>query len=196
MANQSKKINTKSTITKTPVKKRRRRKSTKVSTFKKSIFIVLGVFFMISLVVFGYFLGQNDMKKSQSRISQTYQIYQTESKKKLLKDLSKIKTEKPEEKKSPYKKKVSSIEEQTSTKDVLQEKLEVEKLIEKKELPETCLSTHSFPPNILAAVIEEDTSADVFFLGIQPKSIQLSESLTEPVKEAARKIISCINSTG
>jgi len=66
------------------------------------------------------------------------------------------------------------------------------RLIEKKDIPDTSLSTHSLSPNILAAIIEEDTGADVFFLGIQPESIQLREGLSEPVKKAAEKIISCI----
>ena len=99
MAMQPKKTNTKSSTKRTPVKKRRRRKSTKGSTFKKSIFIVLGVFLMISLVSFGYFLGQNDTGNSQNPIAQTYKTYETESKKKLLEDLSKIRTQKPQEKK-------------------------------------------------------------------------------------------------
>lgn len=66
------------------------------------------------------------------------------------------------------------------------------RLIEKNNIPDTSLSTHSLSPNILAAIIEADTGADVFFLGIQPKSIQLTEGLAEPVKKSAEKIISCI----
>jgi hydrogenase maturation protease HycI len=66
------------------------------------------------------------------------------------------------------------------------------RLIEKNNVPDTSLSTHSLSPNILAAIIEADTGADVFFLGIQPKSIQLTEGLAEPVKKSAEKIISCI----
>ena len=66
------------------------------------------------------------------------------------------------------------------------------RLIEKNNIPDTSLSTHSLSPNILAAIIEADTGADVFFLGIQPKSIQLTEGLSEPVKKSAERIISCI----
>ena len=69
------------------------------------------------------------------------------------------------------------------------------RLIEKTDIPDTSLSTHSFSLNIVAGIIEEDTGADVFFLGIQPKSIQLAEGLAEPVKKSAEKIISCIKST-
>jgi len=63
------------------------------------------------------------------------------------------------------------------------------RLIEKKDISDTSLSTHSFSLNILAAIIEEDTGAEVFFLGIQPASIQWSEGLSEPVKRAAEKIV-------
>ena len=63
------------------------------------------------------------------------------------------------------------------------------RLIEKKDIPDTSLSTHSFSPNILAAIIEEDTGADVLFLGIQPESIQFGEGISKPVKEAAKRII-------
>ncbi len=63
------------------------------------------------------------------------------------------------------------------------------RLIEKKDIPDTSLSTHSFSPNILAAIIEEDTGADVLFLGIQPESIRFGEGISKPVKEAAKRII-------
>ena len=106
MAPQPKKTNTRSTASKkktptkkTPTKKRVVRKKTKSSNFKKHILIVLGVFLMISLVAFGYFLGQNDMKKNQTPIAQTYKTDVTENNKELLDELSKIQTQKPKEKK-------------------------------------------------------------------------------------------------
>jgi polysaccharide deacetylase 2 family uncharacterized protein YibQ len=95
MAAQSKKTNTRSTTSKKTPTKRRRKKN---STFKKSLFIVLGVFLMISMVVFGYYLGQNDMLNGHTSIAQTYKTHESEGKKKILEDLSKIKTQKPQEK--------------------------------------------------------------------------------------------------
>ena len=116
MASQPKKINTRSssskkkmTEKKTPIKKRTRKKTTKKSNPKKHIFIVLGVFLMISLVAFGYFLGQNDTGSGQTPIAQTYKTHETESKKKLLDDLSKIKIQKPQEKKETSVPKVPAI---------------------------------------------------------------------------------------
>ena len=54
---------------KTPAKKRRRKKSKKTSNSKRNIFIVLALFLVMSLIAFGYFLGQkniteNEVKKS------------------------------------------------------------------------------------------------------------------------------------
>ncbi len=107
MAMQLKKTNTKSssqkkktTVRKTPVKKRTGKSTKKTSNFKKNIFVLLGVFLMISLVAFGYFLGQNDRDtsavknpsdKSKKEGSESY------STKALLEDLSRIKAKKPEE---------------------------------------------------------------------------------------------------
>jgi len=96
MAAQPKKTNSKTSTAKKRPTKRRGKKN---STFKKSLFIVLGVFLMISMVAFGYFLGRNDMLNGQTPVAQTYKTYETESKKKLLEDLSKLKTQKPQEKK-------------------------------------------------------------------------------------------------
>ncbi len=81
MAPQSKKTNTKSssskkktTTRKTPVKRKTRKKTTKTSNFKKNIFIVIGVFLMISLVAFGYFLGQNDKDTGIKQVKKTESV--------------------------------------------------------------------------------------------------------------------------
>ena len=53
------------------------------SNFKKHISIVLGVFMMISMVAFGYFLGQHDLLNGQTSIPQIYKTDEAESKEKL-----------------------------------------------------------------------------------------------------------------
>jgi len=75
MAPQSKKTNTKSsspkkkiTAKKTSVKRRTPKTTNKSSNFKKNIFVLLGVFLIISLVAFGYFLGQNDKNASVKQV--------------------------------------------------------------------------------------------------------------------------------
>ncbi len=184
MATQPKKTNTNSSTRKTPTRKRRRRKSTKGSTFKKSIFIVLGVFLMISLVAFGYFLGQNDMENSQSPIAQTYKTYKPESKKKLLEDLSKIKTEKPQEKKELAKKKVPIIEKKTSTKPLLPAQVKEEKVAKKEEVAKVTiakqiiLADKTQKPRL--AIIIDDVSTRRQLNNIQATGIKITPSIFPP----------------
>lgn len=174
MATQPKKTNTNSSTGKTPTRKRRRRKSTKSSTFKKSIFIVLGVFLMIFLVAFGYFLGQHDAGNGQNPIAQTYKPYKTESKKKLLEDLSKIKTQKPQEKKAPSEKKVPRVEKQTSTKPVLLQE-EVAKIKIAKHIT---LAGMTQKPKL--AIIIDDVSTRHQLNSIQATGIKMTPSIFPP----------------
>ena len=69
---QPKKTNNKPSSKKISVKKKRRSKKSKNSNFKQSILIVLGVFVMISMVAFGYFLGKQEYMgtpKSVAKVS-------------------------------------------------------------------------------------------------------------------------------
>ena len=68
------------------------------------------------------------------------------------------------------------------------------RLIKKADIPNTSLSTHSFSLNITAGIIEEDTGAEVSFLGIQPGSVRLGEGLSKSVRKAAERIILCLSS--
>jgi polysaccharide deacetylase 2 family uncharacterized protein YibQ len=184
MATQPKKTNTKSSTRKTPVKKRRRQKSKKGSSFKKSIFIVLGVFLMISLVIFGYFLGQHDTGNGQNPIAQTYKTYETESKKKLLEDLSKIKTQKPQEKKSPSEKKVPRVEKKTSTKPLLQKEVQVEKRVKKEEVEKVKIAKHirlaEMTKKPKLAIIIDDVSTRRQLNSIQATGIKMTPSIFPP----------------
>ena len=112
MAPQSKKTNTKSSSSKkkTSVKRRTRKKITKTSNLKKNILIVLGVFLMIFLVAFGYFLGQSDTTDSKATVSKVQKSKDTYSTQQLLDDLSKIKIKEPEERENISPKKLVKIE--------------------------------------------------------------------------------------
>ena len=127
MAPKSKKTNSKPSSqkkkiigTKKPVKRRSPSKSKKTSSLKKNIFIVLGVFLLISMVAFGYYLGQNNNtqnikpKKVQDKKVKTPQ--KKPSKEKVI-----VKTKKPQKivavEKKVVKKKVSpEIKKETSIK--------------------------------------------------------------------------------
>lgn len=75
---------------KSTYKKRTTSKSKKVSSWKKNILIVLGVFSSISFVAFGYFLGNEERSNSMAR-TKSQNAYHTQD---LLNDLSQIKKKK------------------------------------------------------------------------------------------------------
>jgi len=183
MASQPKKTNRRSstakkrtTAKKKPVKKRVVRKRTRNSNFKKHIFIIFGVFFMISLVTFGYFLGQNDMKDGQTPIAQTYKTHDTESKKKLLDDLSKIKTQKPKEKKETSLPKVPSVPKVP--------KVETTKIEEKKK-PQSSkkqknISLASLGGKAKLVIIIDDVSTSAQLKRIKALDIKVTPSIFPP----------------
>jgi len=184
MASQPKKTSTrtsakkkKSTPKKIPAKKRVARKKSKKSYFKKNIFIVFAVFFMISLVAFGYFLGQQDKRNSQTSIAKTHKSHDTESEKKLLDDLSKIKTEKPQEKKETP---VSKIEKQTvvkpsSAKKVKKEKKKTQAVIKQKNISLVPLGGK---PKLV--IIIDDVSTSAQMKRIKALHIKVTPSIFPP----------------
>ena len=66
------------------------------------------------------------------------------------------------------------------------------RVIANEYIPQTTLSTHTFPLPVIAKIVEEDAKAKVLFIGIQPAKIDLGEGLTEPVKKTADEIIKLI----
>lgn len=177
MATQPKKTNT--TSSQNTSRKRRRRKTTKKSTFKKSIFVVLGVFLMISMVAFGYFLGQNDMLNGHTPIAQTYKTHETDSKKKLLEDLSKVKTKKPQEKKELPAKKVPKSK--TSTELMIQESVQKETIVQKQEVPRVKIQTDVMTKPKLAIIID-DVSTRSQLNKIEATGIKMTPSIFPPSK--------------
>ena len=180
MAIQSKKTDTKSSSKKTPVKKKTRRKTTQGSNVKKSIFIVLGVFLMISMVAFGYFLGQQDMLSGQTPIAQTYKTGETASQKKLLEDLSKIKTQNPQAKEALPEKKVSSKVVKTATKPLLKEPVKKEKVTPKivKNGPKIRLAATVGKPKLV--IIIDDVSNARQLKKIQSLHMKITPSIFPP----------------
>ncbi|MFH1683939.1 MAG: hydrogenase 3 maturation endopeptidase HyCI [Candidatus Margulisiibacteriota bacterium] len=67
------------------------------------------------------------------------------------------------------------------------------RLIDKEHIPQTTLSTHTFPLPVIAKIVEEDTKAQVFFIGIQPAKVELGEGLHEKVRATADEIIKIIS---
>ena len=69
------------------------------------------------------------------------------------------------------------------------------RIIPSEFIPETTLSTHTFPPKIIAKILEEDTKSKIYFLGIQPASFDFNEGLSGEVKKTAEKIIDYFNNS-
>jgi polysaccharide deacetylase 2 family uncharacterized protein YibQ len=184
MANQSKKTQTKSSIRKKPVQKRKRRKRTKGSTLKKSIFIVLGVFLMISMVVFGYFLGQHDRSNGQRPTAQSSKTDIIESRKKILEDLSKIKTEKPREKQEIAVYKKPKAEKNTSAKPLFQKEVIEEKVLKKEDVPKVTIATNNISSETIQkpklVIIIDDVSTRRQLKSIQTTGIKLTPSIFPP----------------
>ena len=55
------------------------------------------------------------------------------------------------------------------------------------------LSTHAFPPGVIAELIKQDTNSEVYFIGIQALNFKLGEQLSPPVKKTGDLLIKFIN---
>jgi len=63
------------------------------------------------------------------------------------------------------------------------------RVVGKDDIRAEFLSTHSASLNMVAEYIEQETSADVFVLGIQPENLGFGEEISEPVRESLEKIV-------
>lgn len=120
---------------KVPAKKRTRRKSKKTSSFKKNALVVFGVFLLIAMVSFGYFLGQNNTAKNEKTQFKKVQSSKSKpSKEKVIVKSTKPKKIVPVEKKVVKKKDYPEIKNKTPK----------EKVVVKKEtsVQKTNVETH------------------------------------------------------
>ncbi len=63
------------------------------------------------------------------------------------------------------------------------------RVINHDQIPQTSLSTHIFPVSVVASIIEADTKAKVYFLGIQARSTRLGDEMCEEVKRSCDGIL-------
>jgi hydrogenase 3 maturation protease len=66
------------------------------------------------------------------------------------------------------------------------------RLVDKEHIPETSLSTHMISLKVIASLLEEDTKAQIKFLGIQPITVEFKEGLSDEIKETADEIVAAI----
>jgi len=186
MATQPKKTDRKVSPKKRTVQKRKRTKPAKGSTFKKSIFIVLGVLLMISMVVFGYFLGQQDSAGTQMPTAQSHKRDIIENNKKLLADLAKITTKKPRETQVIPARKEPKTEKKSDLKPLLQQEITEEKKVQKEEVPKAVIakemtSLETIPKPKLAIIID-DVSKRSQLSEIKATGLKLTPSIFPPSK--------------
>ncbi|MCX5669552.1 MAG: hydrogenase 3 maturation endopeptidase HyCI [Candidatus Omnitrophica bacterium] len=67
------------------------------------------------------------------------------------------------------------------------------RLIDAEHIPESSLSTHSVPLPVVSRILYEDTKAEIYFIGIQPKSVEHKEGLSCEVNSVADALIKHIN---
>lgn len=67
------------------------------------------------------------------------------------------------------------------------------RLIPEEAIPETTLTTHMVPMNVVSGLITKSTGAKIVFVGIQPKTVAFGEKLSGEVKQAADLIAGEIN---
>lgn len=182
MATHSKKTNTSSSDPRKT--SRKRRKSVSNTNVKKSILIVLGVFLMISLVAFGYFLGKNDCQTNTSVYAKTQKYKEVDKEKKSVKDLSKIKTDEPLLKKEPVRGKVQSVE-KIATEPLIQKQVkEEEKPKFVKKEPKIRLTVSVEKPKL--AIIIDDVSNAKQLRNIQALHMKITPSIFPPSERSMR----------
>jgi len=66
------------------------------------------------------------------------------------------------------------------------------KLYPSEKIEETGVSTHSISIGLIAQTLKDETGADVFLMGIQPKVVTLGEGLTPEVEKAVLNLVECL----
>ncbi len=67
------------------------------------------------------------------------------------------------------------------------------RIIPEEAVPDVIHSTHSFPLNVVSRLIADDTGSEVFFVGIQYRSMDFGETISAEVLDSAKKIMEMIS---
>lgn len=68
-------------------------------------------------------------------------------------------------------------------------------LLKKDDILNSGFSTHDLSPKMFIEYLENNTSADIYMLGVQPKSVSFGEEMSNEVKNAVEKIAKLIESS-
>jgi hydrogenase maturation protease HycI len=66
------------------------------------------------------------------------------------------------------------------------------RMIPQDAIPNSTYSTHLFPIKAVASLLQQDTQAEIVFIGIQPGNMTLGETLSSKVLESAQLLIHTI----
>lgn len=171
----------KTTTRNPPVRKRNSNKPLKKNNFKKNIFIFFGVFVMIALVAFGYFLGKHNEAAAIKPDSGTKSHTAKESQNSLLE----IKTRKPKESKTEIKKtEIKKMTISKTTKAIESKSVAIEEKITTQQEPlvkqNTKLAYRTKRPKL--AIIIDDISTMGQIKNIQATGVRVTPSIFPPSK--------------
>ena len=65
-------------------------------------------------------------------------------------------------------------------------------IMEKNEIETSGLTTHDISPKMFIDFLDNETSADIYMLGIQPKNISFGDEISDEVKKGIQKIAELI----
>ena len=70
------------------------------------------------------------------------------------------------------------------------------RLLEKEDILECGFTTHDLSPHMFIDFLEKETKADIYLLGVQPKSLSFGDQMSEPVKRALQELIGLLKGQG
>ncbi|GAF74403.1 unnamed protein product [marine sediment metagenome] len=65
-------------------------------------------------------------------------------------------------------------------------------ILKKEDIARMGFSTHDISPNMFIEYLENETQADIYILGLQPKSVSFGEEMSNSVKSALTEIADLI----
>ena len=192
MASKSKKTNSKSSSqkkkiigTKKPVKRRSPSKSKKKSSFKKNALVVLGVFLLITMVSFGYFLEQNNAAKNEKAQSKKVESSKSKpSKEKVIAKSTKPKKIVPIEKKVVQKKNYPETKKKNSKEKVVVKKETSVQKIKVETHKKVVLSYQGSKPKLV--IIIDDVHTRKQINAIQSLGMKVTPSIFPPYQLATK----------
>ncbi|MFH1772381.1 MAG: hydrogenase 3 maturation endopeptidase HyCI [Candidatus Omnitrophota bacterium] len=66
-------------------------------------------------------------------------------------------------------------------------------LLKKEDILPSGFTTHDLSPNMLIEILEKETNAVIYLLGIQPKNVTFGSEISEEVKNSLNLLVSAIN---